>query len=867
MAKKKFDEEFKSVFEGARDGIVVTDLENKAFHLANKTFCDLLGYTLKEIEKLKIEDIHPKRDLPHVLKQFEKLAKAEINVAQNIPVKRKDETIFYADVSSYPILIDKKHYLLGFFRDVSLQREKQGQLKEKSTLLRAQMETSVEGILAVSEEGKTIMMNKKFGEMWKIPQEILDTKDDKKMLECVMSQLKDPQEFGRKVEYLYKHKDEKSHDEISFLDGRYFDRNSAPLISEDEEYLGRVWFFRDITERKWSEEALKKSERLLLEMTTQIPGIVYQFYARPNGEFGFYYVSSASEKVIGLKPNLDGYFERFIALVFPEYRDGFIGSIQKAVKEKSEWKYEGQMQKPSGEKIWFSGNSIPSLSDHEVVFNGIVQDITERKKMEVSLKESSDLISLYISNSPIYTYIKSVTPTESRVIMASKNFGEMIGAKGKDAAGKTMEELFPTEFAAKITADDNAIISLNKTTKLEEDFNGRNYTTIKFPIQQGDKKLLAGYTIDITDQRIAEQKIKNNLEQINEEKTKVETIINSIGDAVLVIDSDFKILIFNESAVKISGFTKAEAIGQKYDQILKFIYEKDGQVNDVFIKQAMNTGNIQEMANHTQLIRKDGVKVQVADSASPVRNKEGKIIGCVVVFRDVTREREIDQMKSEFVSIASHQLRTPLTGIKWFSEFLLQSKLSTKNKEYIEQINSSNERMIRLVDDLLNVSHIDTGRKFDIVLDQKDIVPIMKNVIKEQISSANQKHITLNCSADAPHELILLIDELKIRQVFQNIISNAIKYSRENTEIIVGCEHKSNEVIFFVKDNGIGIPKHQQDKIFSKFFRADNVSTLHADGTGLGLYIAKAIVEAHHGKIWFESVENQGTTFFISLPI
>lgn len=367
--------------------------------------------------------------------------------------------------------------------------------------------------------------------------------------------------------------------------------------------------------------------------------------------------------------------------------------------------------------------------------------------------------------------------------------------------------------------------------------------------------------------------ILNVLEDVEEEKdllakakSRDEAILSGIGDGVFVLDANKKIAVFNPMAEKISGFSAGEAVGKKYDSVLKFIFEKDGKVNDGFVKEAMEKGKIAQMANHTLLVRKNGEKVPVADSAAPVRNAQGKIFGCVVVFRDVTKEREIDKMKSEFVSVASHQLRTPLTGIKWFSELLLKSRLSATTKDYVKQIAVSNERMVRLVDDLLNVSRIETGKKFDIVLKEVDVVPIVKNVMEEQMPAAKEKGIALSCAADAPHKLVLSVDELKMRQVFQNLVSNALKYSKEKTNVILGCQQKKDEVIFYVKDQGVGIPKHQQNQVFNKFFRAENVLTLHTDGTGLGLYIVKAIVEAHGGRIWFESVENKGTTFFFSLP-
>jgi len=355
-------------------------------------------------------------------------------------------------------------------------------------------------------------------------------------------------------------------------------------------------------------------------------------------------------------------------------------------------------------------------------------------------------------------------------------------------------------------------------------------------------------------------------DRVARERDKMNIILHSIGDGVFVVDKDYKIILFNEVAEKISGFSIEEVMGKPYGEVLKFLSEKDEKINDEFIRDAVSSGEIKQMANHTVLVQKDGNRVPVADSAAPFKDKNGKVIGCVIVFRDVTKEREIDQMKTEFVSVASHQLRTPLTGIKWFAELLLKNKLDDTTRDYITQISISNQRMVHLVDDLLNVSRIDTGRKFDINLLDIDIVPLVKSVIEEQMPGATEKHVSISCAIDAPHKLILAVDELKIRQVFQNLISNSIKYSKENTTIVVGCKQEPKEVTFYVKDGGIGIPKHQQNQIFKKFFRAENVFTVHTDGTGLGLYIVKAIVEAHGGKVWFESEENKGTTFYFSLP-
>lgn len=354
------------------------------------------------------------------------------------------------------------------------------------------------------------------------------------------------------------------------------------------------------------------------------------------------------------------------------------------------------------------------------------------------------------------------------------------------------------------------------------------------------------------------------------EKDKIDAILHSIGDGVFVVDADKKIIMINNITEKISGFNEKELVGKKYNDNMKFIFEKDEKENTLFIDQAIETGKSQEMANHTMLVRKDGTRVPVADSAAPLKNSKGEIVGCVVVFRDVTKEREVDRMKTEFVSLASHQLRTPLTSIKWYAELLLtdeeKGKLKGEKREFVEEIHGGNERMINLVNDLLNVSRIETGKKFVIEKIKTDIGSLVTQAVKEQEVIAGQKNIQIVCENELKKKALILIDGEKIRQVFQNFISNAVKYSPAKSTIIVNCHENEENYIFSVKDQGLGIPKDQQARIFEKFFRASNVILTEAEGTGLGLYIAKSIVEGHGGKIWFESVDKKGTTFYFSLP-
>ena len=192
-------------------------------------------------------------------------------------------------------------------------------------------------------------------------------------------------------------------------------------------------------------------------------------------------------------------------------------------------------------------------------------------------------------------------------------------------------------------------------------------------------------------------------------------------------------------------------------------------------------------------------------------------------------------------------------------------KLTRRQKEYLNEIYRGNERMITLVGSLLNVSRIDLGT-FAVNPKPEDLTKIAESALIDLQPQIKNKKITLKKVYD-PHLSQISIDAKLLRIVFQNLLSNSVKYAGNNGKIILAISKQKNEVLIKVADNGIGIPKEAQSKIFAKLFRADNAKTTDPSGTGLGLYIVKAIIDASGGKIWFESEENKGTTFYITLPL
>ncbi len=241
------------------------------------------------------------------------------------------------------------------------------------------------------------------------------------------------------------------------------------------------------------------------------------------------------------------------------------------------------------------------------------------------------------------------------------------------------------------------------------------------------------------------------------------------------------------------------------------------------------------------------------------------------VVQDITKEMEIDRAKSEFVSLASHQLKTPLTSMRWLSEAMLRGsagELQPEQHKYVSNIYDAAKRMVEMVNDLLNVSRIETDTLV-IRPEVLDIAQIAQSVIDEQRHVADAKRLVLT-AVYAPSLPQLNADKQLLRMVLQNLLSNAIKYTPEKGSVTcdISLAAAAREMIFLrVQDTGMGIPKDEQSRVFEKLHRASNAEALVPDGTGLGLYLVKTIIDKVGGGITFESTEGKGTTFFVSIPV
>lgn len=362
-----------------------------------------------------------------------------------------------------------------------------------------------------------------------------------------------------------------------------------------------------------------------------------------------------------------------------------------------------------------------------------------------------------------------------------------------------------------------------------------------------------------------------NAQKIADEKqAMLASIINTSDDAIVSKTLDGIITSWNKAAQKMFGYDETEAIGKH----ISLIIPKDRLPEETHIISQIRQGN---RVDHFETIRltKDGHEINISLSVSPIKDKQGKIIGASKIARDITEKveaerqrqlyteklQELNKYKDEFMAMASHELKTPLTVIKANLQIMEYKYADGENKKFLSRTISSVDKLGDLITNLLDVSKIQAGR-----LDLEPTSFELNNLLAEVIDSIQQTTSThiIVCN-HCGDELMVYADKERIEQVIINMLTNAIKYSPDAGEIKVGSSKNNGEVIVSVKDSGIGIPQEDLDNIFSRFFRVQGIASTFS-GSGIGLYISSEIVKRHNGRMWVESELEKGSTFYFSIP-
>jgi PAS domain S-box-containing protein len=355
----------------------------------------------------------------------------------------------------------------------------------------------------------------------------------------------------------------------------------------------------------------------------------------------------------------------------------------------------------------------------------------------------------------------------------------------------------------------------------------------------------------------AQHEIDEQRRILEQEKEKIWAIINSFPDGILIFDENNRLSLINFKAEVFFNVSVNEVIDKNILDLSQFPRFHS------FV--SLLGGGIREISREEIHIN-DNLIAEVSVLPTIINNQK---TGNFVALHDITQIRRVEKMKSEFVTVAAHQLRTPASATKWTTKMLLDGDLGSltdEQKEAIRKAYVANNKMIDLINHLLDVAQIEEGRYLS-KLALLDMEPIIFSVLKDQEEIIKEKSMKIKIQKPEQEIPKLMIDSEKMSIAISNIINNALRYTPKGGTVTIIISIKNQEVEVQISDTGYGIPKLDQKKIFSKFFRAGNIIKIETEGTGLGLFIAKNIIEAHGGRIWFESRENQGTSFFFTMPI
>jgi PAS domain S-box-containing protein len=516
-----------------------------------------------------------------------------------------------------------------------------------------------------------------------------------------------------------------------------------------------------------------------------------------------------------------------------------------------------QLKRYDGTPIWVvdRARAVRDPQGTILYYDGSLVDITEQRRSEEALRASEARYRALVESSPDGIGIHQ----DGRVVFINPAGARLLGAQSPDElVGKSVMDLLHPDYREVVRERiQRSLATGQPAPPLIEKFIRLDGTAIDVevtavPIMWEGRPAMQVVFRDITERKRMEEELKASEERYRD-------LFENANDGIYILDRAGRIVSFNRKAEEITGYTLEEVRGQSYTLFLPPGPERK-KARRAFLK------NMRGQSDKTELtiIRKDGREVILELSTRPIW-QGGQIVGIQGIGRDITERKELERLKSDFISTVSHELRTPLTSIKGYVDLVLAGDvgpLTPEQKEFLTIVSQNTTRLTELINDLLEIERLESGR-IEFEFAELDLAEVLENVARSLHVNAEQKG--LEFLTEIPSGLKVRGDRERLAQVFLNLLSNAIKYTPAGT-VELRAHQEDDAVVVEVRDTGIGISESDLQKLFQKFFRSDNPYVRKVGGTGLGLSIAKAIVERHGGTITVKSQLGQGSTFTVRLP-
>ena len=618
-------------------------------------------------------------------------------------------------------------------------------------------------------------------------------------------------------------------------------------------------FFQDIFARSKVQEQLQFQATILQNVSesliiTDLQGHIIYWNAGATSLFGY-----TAEEMLGNTPEL----------LYPEMQEQLLPSDLKHILEGKDYIGAWKGRRKDGTPIWIDIKTtvLRDTSGEAIGFIGVAKDITERRRVEEASFRLAAIVES--SNDAI------IGKTKEGIITSWNSAAERIyGYRAEETVGQPITLIFPQdrqdEFATimeQITRGEK--IDHYETMRVKKDGTIIAVSVTISPIHDSEGQIIGASAItkDITEQKRLEAEVRQSKQQL-------EVIFQNIAYGITVQDKRGNVIYANDAGAKMCGFTSAQDMLALDLECLRTFYlerfeirDESGQLVSYSMLPAYKAlqGERYAEALLQYCNKQTGITSWAVVKASSIFDERGQVQFAVNIFSDLTERMELEQRKNTFIGMASHELKTPITSLKGFTQ-LLKRKMEKQDMQGSSKLLASMEtqitRLTKLIDDLLDVAKIEAGN-LEYAEEPIELDALLQ-VIVETIHQTSSTH-TITIHGTAQKQVIG--DGDRLGQVFINLITNAIKYSPNAKTVDVSITNADDEVVVSVRDYGVGIPQEHQSKVFERFYRVYDATGKNFPGLGMGLHISYEIVKRHNGKIWVESSEGKGSTFFVSLPI
>lgn len=649
----------------------------------------------------------------------------------------------------------------------------------------------------------------------------------------------------------------------------FWDVSVSPVRGRGRRFLGFLVQHHEVTDRKRAEEALIESAqhyRRIVETATEGIWIL-------DAENRTTFVNARMAEMLG-------YIEsEMIGQPVFKFMDEESVALAKAKLQRRHRGTPGQedfkFRRKDGSYLWtiVSSNPIFDGGGRYTGSLGMVTDITRRKLAEEKLRAANrelEITSRIVNNSPDmisvvdrhYTYRK-VNPMYGEVFQkpSSEIEGHAIGEfLGRRVFRESIRPLIDRAFNGELI-------------RFERWFDfpiGRRYMVVRyFPLPgEAGTELVMIVARDVTERKRGEGERQRLLDESQRRASELQAVLDNMVDGVVVVNAQREIVLANSAILKLLGF---RSIGQMLGKMPKLasylrLRHPDGKPltsDEMAMTQALE-GEIVTNQDEVMFNRMTRKEVFVRVSAAPIKLRDENVSGAIIVIKDVTDIIDMNRLKDQFITVAAHELKTPIGIMKGYAQALLRTveDMPPERRWILDAINRGADRIDRIVQDLLDISRLTRG-ELELAVEGIDLAELAEEVVHRMALTTTKHRMMLS----RLEPVIVQGDRARLEQVLSDLIDNAIRYSPKGGDIQVEVTVKDKKAIVSVKDQGVGITKEKQERIFERFYRAHTGTMYDYGGLGIALYMAKEVISRHGGKLWFESVENGGSTFHFSLPL